>query len=133
MAKGREEYQARQFTLQGFGKDLARRAKSKCEVCEASGAKLTPYEVPPEEALPAYERCILICDDCREALENPKKFTPGEHWRVLAQTVWSDVAPVQVVAVRLLRRHGDSEAWAREALEEVYLDEEQEDWVTKVE
>lgn len=133
MAKGREEYQARQFTLQAFGKDLARRAKSKCELCEAAGVKLSPYEVPPEGPVPEYDQCILICDDCREALDNPKKFKPGEHWRVLAQTVWSDVTPVQVAAVRLLRRQGESEDWAREALEGVYLDEELEEWVTKVE
>jgi len=111
---------------------LARRAKSKCELCEASGAKLAPYEVPPEEAVPDYDRCILICDDCREALDNPKKFKSGEHWRVLAQTVWSDVVPVQVAAVRLMRRQADSEAWARGALEGVYLESEVDEWVTKV-
>lgn len=38
---------------------------------------------------------------------------------------------VQVVAVRLLRRMAGREAWAREALDELYLDDEVEALVTE--
>jgi len=122
------------MTLSSFGKDLARRARSKCELCESAGVPLSVFEVPPEPAEGAdIDLCIFICDNCREQSENLKKFKQGEHWRVLAQTVWSETAPVQVMAARLLKRQADSQAWARETLDGLFLDEELEEWVTKAE
>lgn len=134
MAKGYQTNQERKMTLSSFGKDLARRARSKCELCESAGVPLSVFEVPPEptEAVDI-DQCIFICDNCREQSENLKKFKPGEHWRVLAQTVWSETAPIQVMATRLLKRQADSQAWARETLEGLFLDEEIEEWVTKAE
>ena len=40
MAKGYELHQARMMALQGMGKDLTRRAKSKCELTGAAGVSL---------------------------------------------------------------------------------------------
>ena len=37
----------RQNILSRFAKDLVRRSRSKCELCEKSGAKLEVYELPP--------------------------------------------------------------------------------------
>lgn len=131
MAKGYEVNQARVGTLALFGKDLARRAHSRCELCEASGVKLSAYEVPPVPALPEFERCVFICDPCREQVENPRKFEPGEHWRCLTQAVWGDLPAVQVLAVRLLRRQAATQPWAREALEDLFLDPEIEEWASQ--
>ncbi len=132
MAKGYQENKERTATLSMFGKDLARRARSKCELCEASGVSLSVCEVPPvPSGMPEIERCVFICDSCREQFLNPKKFKPGEQWRCLAQTVWTEVPAIQVAAVRLLKRQADSQAWAREALDGLFLDEEIEEWVTK--
>ena len=133
MAKGLEKHQERVAALSLFGKDLARRAKSKCELCEVSETKLLPYEVEPVPGEPEFDRCILICESCHEQVVDPRKFKEGEHWRCLAETVWSDIPAVQVVAVRLLKRQANSQAWAREALEGLFLDEEIEEWVTKSE
>lgn len=124
MAKGREEHQARVAHLNSFGKELARRAKSKCELCEVAGEKLLVLEVPPEPRGPEVERCVMLCEACATAVREPKKFRAGDHWRCLAQTVWSEVPAVQALALRLLKRQEDSQAWARETLETVFADEE---------
>ena len=131
MAKGREKHEERVAALAVFGKDLARRAKSKCEICEASGTRLMPYEVEPVPPEPEFENCILVCESCKKSISEPRKFQAGEHWRCLAETVWSEIPAVQVVAVRLLKRQENSQPWAREALDGLFLDEELEDWVTK--
>lgn len=133
MAKGYEANQERVATIQSFGKDLARRSHSRCELCEASGVKLTAMEVPPQPREPSLDHCVFLCGDCREAAEFPKRFRGGERWRCLAQTMWSEVPAVQVMAVRLLRRQSREQGWAREALDEVFLEPEVEDWSRKAE
>lgn len=134
MAKGYQANQERRGILTSFGKELARRSRSKCELCEAAGVALAVYEVPPEPSGdPEIERCVFICDNCSNQSENPKRFQPGEHWRCLAQTVWSETPAIQVLATRLLKRQEKSQAWAREALDGLFLDEELEEWVTKAE
>ena len=129
MAKGFQEHQDRLNALNLLGKDLARRAKSKCEVCETAGVSLRAYEVPPEPKEPELDRCAFVCETCAGALANPKKKLVPNEWRTLGNTIWTEVPAVQVCVIRLLRRIAEDAAWAREILEEAYLDEEIEDWV----
>ena len=68
-----------------------------------------------------------------KAVGEPKQLAPDEQWRFLAQSVWSELPAAQVLAVRLLRRMEDSQAWAREALGTVFLDEDVVRWVTESE
>jgi len=131
MAKGREEHQARVAALQSFGKDLARRARSTCELCEEVREGLRIVEVPPAPKEPTWESCVLLCERCEKAVMAPGKIEKGEHWRCLAQSVWSEVPAVQVLATRLLRAQSDSEDWARETLDTVFLEESIENWVTE--
>jgi len=63
-------------------------------------------------------------------LDKPKQIDPN-HWRILSETVWSEVPAVQVMAVRLLRHLANKQAWAQEILEELYLEDELEAWVDK--
>ncbi len=127
MAKGYELHQARMMALQGLGKDLTRRAKSKCEITGAAGVPLWPYEVPPAGEDPDIDRTLLISEECREMLEHPERLA-GRHWQCLAEAVWSEMPAVQVVAWRLLNELAKREDWAREALGEVFLDPETEAW-----
>lgn len=127
MAKGYEIHQARMMTLQCMGKDLARRAKSKCEITGAAGVPLWPYEVPPVAAEPDIDRTLLISPECREMLEHPDRLA-GRHWQCLAEAIWSEMPAVQVVAWRMLHELAKREDWAREVLEEVFLDPDVEDW-----
>lgn len=127
MAKGYELHQIRMMALQGMGKDLARRAKSKCELTGEAGVSLRPYEVPPAPEDPDIERTLLISERCHEMLQNPKLLT-GREWQCLAETVWSELPAAQVVAWRMLRELAKREDWAREVLEDVFLDPEVEEW-----
>jgi protein PhnA len=127
MSKGYELHQARMMALQGLGKDLTRRAKSKCELTGAAGVSLRPYEVPPVGETPDFDRTLLISEECMEMLEHPERLA-GRHWQCLAEAVWSEMPAVQVVAWRMLHELAKREDWAREALEEVFLDPETEAW-----
>ena len=127
MGKGYETHQARVLAMQGLGKDLARRAKSKCELTGAAGVPLRPYEVPPVADEPDITRTLLISEACHEVLERPKRLQ-GREWQCLAEVVWSEMPAVQVVAWRMLHELAKREDWAREVIEEVYLDEEVEAW-----
>lgn len=127
MGKGYDIHQSRIMALQLIGKDLARRAKSKCELTGAAGVKLLPYEIPPVSAEPDIERTLLVSEACHEVLENPKRLA-GRQWNCLAEVVWSEMPAVQVVAWRMLSRLAQREDWAREVIEEVFLDPDVEAW-----
>ncbi len=127
MGKGYDMHQARVSALQALGKDLARRAKSKCEITGAAGVPLRAYEVPPVSAEPELERILLLSEACHEVLESPKRLA-GREWQCLAEVVWSESPAVQVVAWRMLHRLAQREDWAREVLEELFLDPEVEAW-----
>lgn len=132
MAKGYDEYQERQAMVNGLGKVLARRSRSHCELCDAGGVPLSVFEVPPAPPDPTADTALFLCEDCRSQLDTPRRFD-ATRWRFLAESVWSDIPVVQVLAVRLLRRLSDKEGWAANALEDLYLDEEIEAWVTQAE
>jgi protein PhnA len=127
MGKGYETHQARVAALQALGKDLARRAKSKCELTGAAGVRLLPYEVPPVAVEPDLARTLLLSEACHEVLEQPKRLA-GRTWQGLAEVVWSEMPAVQVMAWRMLNHMAKSEDWAREVIEEVFLDPEVEAW-----
>ena len=127
MGKGYELHQARKNALQLIGKDLARRAKSKCELTGAAGVPLRPYEVPPVANEPDLERTLLISEACHEVLEHPEKLT-GRTWQCLAEVVWSEMPAVQVVAWRMLNQLAKREDWARDAIDGLFLDPDVEEW-----
>ncbi len=103
---------------------LRERSESKCEVCSAS-EDLAVYEVPPESQ-GNIDDSILICNTCREQIENPEK-TEANHWRCLNDSMWSQTPAVQVVAWRMLSRLS-SEGWPQDLLDMLYLDEEKLAW-----
>ena len=125
MAKGKEAHQARLNELNSFGKDLAKRCKSKCELCGAS-TSLSIFEVHPVSE-PDFDHCVMICDVCREQVEEPKKFNIN-HWHCLNETAWSEVPAIQVLVWRLLNSQLSTEAWAQDLKDQLYLDEEIVEW-----
>ncbi len=126
---GYERHKERRDALNLLGKDLARRAASKCELCEEGGQRLDPYEPPPVEDDPSFERTMLVCEKCRRAAEGgPMK--PASEWRFLETVGWSTIPAVQVTAIRMLRRlAADDVAWARDAAESIYPSEEAAAWL----
>ncbi len=103
---------------------LRLRSDSKCELCGASG-QLVVYEIPPvSDASP--EQCVLICTVCQEQVDDPQTMDV-HHWRCLNESMWSQESPVQVMAWRLLTRLS-AEAWSRDLLDMLYLDDETLAW-----
>jgi protein PhnA len=123
MTKGYEAHQQRQMTLSAFGKDLARRAKSKCELSGASGVPLHIYEIPPASTEPDPERCIMLSEDVIDQINKPSKIAPDQ-WHHLNELVWSDIPTVQIMAYRILTHIAKEHIWAQDILDEAYLDEE---------
>ena len=123
MAKGYQENKDHQTALALLGKELTRRARSSCELCESSGVSLSAYEVPPAPKQPDLDHCVFICDNCRSQIERPKSIIP-DTWRNLANTAWSEVAPVQVMAIRMLRHLAKDQPWAAEILDGLFPEEE---------
>lgn len=120
----------RQNMLSRFAKDLVRRSRSHCEMCEKNGVKLDAYELLPLEEEPYLDGCIFICEGCRKQIEKPKKMIPS-YWRSLNNSLYSEVPSVQVMSFRMLGRLAATERWAAELLEHAYLDPELEEWANE--
>jgi len=124
MAKSLEQHKARQQALSLLGKDLARRANSKCELCDAKGVKLGIFEVAPIPDEPSLDHCILICGRCTEQIQKPK-LRNSDHWRCLGTAVWSETLPVQVQAIIMLEQLLAHD-WAIDLKEMLYIPPETE-------
>ena len=101
--------------------ELLVRAKSKCELCNATD-ELDVFEVPPTTD-GSTERCVLLCASCRDQIETPANMDV-HHWRCLNDSCWSAEPGVQVMAWRMLKRLSTDEGWARDLLDSLYLEEE---------
>lgn len=132
MAKGYDVYKERLDKVTSFGKELTRRAKSKCELCEATGVKLSVFEVPPVKEEPKVERCIFICDECIDKIERLKKAKEND-FRFLSSSIWSEVPMVKAFSIYLLQAISGKFSWAEDMLEDLYMDEETEEEVKGIE
>ncbi len=131
MTKGFDKHHHRLSELNRFGKDLVRRAKSKCELCGEHNTSFLIYEVPPVPVEPKFEHCIHICEECEHQINKPKLMNVN-HWHGLSASVWSEVPAIKVIAVVMLKRlqHDD---WASSLLEQIYLEPEIETWLARLE
>ena len=124
MARGREAHQARLAAVAALGRDLSRRARSCCEICRDAGT-LRIAEVESLYDVPDLERAILVCDRCRDLMDGGVKRSDPQTLRFLTETVWSEVLPAQLSAVRLIRvLAGEGVPWAQESAEALWLDED---------
>ena len=130
MAKGYDAHQQRQMLLSSFGKDLARRAKSKCELSGASGVALHIYEIPPAPNEPNPDRCLMLCEEVIDQLDKPQTIQ-ADTWHNLRELIWSDIPAVQIMTARILNYLAKEHTWAKDTLDEAYLDEEIVDEVNK--
>ncbi len=100
--------------------DLRERAGNACELCGATDA-LAPLEVGPDADGTA-ATAILACSTCSGQITGTAE-TDANHWHCLNESAWSQVAPVQVSAYRLLAGMS-GEGWARDLLDMLYLEDE---------
>ncbi len=104
--------------------ELKDRSDNKCELCGRE-ENLGIYQVPNSPGN-VDESSILICETCKEQIEDPEKVDPN-HWRCLNDSMWSTVPAVQVMAWRMLNRL-KGEGWPQDLLDMMYLDEETSAW-----
>ncbi len=104
--------------------DLRARAEDKCELCGAT-EDLAVLAVGPDSDDSA-DKSILACDTCVTQLGSDAELDVN-HWRCLNESAWSTEPAVQVTAWRMLNRLS-GEAWARDLLDTLYLDEETLEW-----
>lgn len=120
MAKGRDKHKAKQDAVNALGRGLNRRAKSHCELCaESTSLKVievsgSPFEEPDEQW------ALMLCSRCEGLVSGQEE--PANTLRFLETAVWSEVQPVQLQAVRLIKTLDAS--WARDCAESLYLDPE---------
>ncbi len=128
MSRGYNKHQDRLAAIAELGRALARRARSRCELCEESGVRLDPCEVTPLPEEPEHDRAVMLCERCARGVDGGP--LDALEWRFLESAAWSTVPAVQVTAVRALRRAADDGVhWAISAVDALYLDPEIEAWV----
>ena len=104
--------------------DLEKRSGNQCELC-AANQNLSVYEVKPV-AHGGYDGSILACDNCILQIENPDE-VDANHWRCLNDSMWSEFAPVKVLAWRMLHRL-KKEEWPQELLNMMYVTDDELTW-----
>lgn len=107
-----------------LSRELEKRSGSKCELC-TSDENLSVYKLPPMP-VGTMDDSILACTTCVDQIENPDN-VDANHWRCLNDSMWSEVASVQVVAWRMLTRLR-AEGWPQDLLDMLYLDEDTLKW-----
>lgn len=112
MAKGRDKHQAYLDALNGFGKQLARRAGRKCELSGAAGS-LVIYDLIGPPKAPELTHILLVKESLQQVLDGAKLV--GEEFRFLENCVWSTEPAVRNASVKLL--HRIDEDWAQAAIE----------------
>jgi protein PhnA len=124
MAKGFDKHQARVQVLSQFGKNLARRSKSSCELSGQTGLPLKIYEIAPVPLEPDFDSCLFLSESTIEQLGNPKKHLKPDQWRHLSELIWTDLPQVQLMAVRILQYIASEAVWAQEIIDEAYLEDD---------
>jgi len=117
MAKGYQGNKERLEEISSFGKAIGKRAGFKCEWCESKD-DLRLWDYKPD-ATADMETLALLCLQCRSWAEG-RKASPNE-LRSIRNALWSDVPSIAEGAARVLAQC--KEAWAREAIEESFIDD----------
>ena len=103
---------------------LQERSQQHCELCNQS-TPLEIYAIPPLSEKQA-STSLFLCKKCIQQIDKKETLDPT-YWTFLNQTMWSEIPAVQIVSWRMLQRL-KNETWANEALDLMYLDEENETW-----
>ena len=106
---------SKQRALAGvLGKDLTRRSRGRCELCEQRH-EVRVFELAPFPEQPDPERALMACARCRGWLDAGTLDPVQAHF--LGTAIWSQQDPVRLAAARLLLTERVDEAWVTEALE----------------
>ena len=106
-------------------KNLQARSNGTCEMCETADAT-NIYSVSHGSGADI-DTNVHVCDKCLAQINITEELESAYWATFLPNTMWSEVAAVQVLAWRMLNRFR-SETWAHDALEILYLDEDNLEW-----
>lgn len=116
MAKGYQANKERLNEISIFGKEIGKRAGFKCEWCESKD-DLRIWDYRPD-GVPEMESLALLCQRCRGWADGRK---PDQNeFHAIRNALWSDVPAVAEGAAKVLSQC--KEPWAREAIEESFID-----------
>lgn len=123
MANKKKNYKENLSRVGDFGKDLTRRSKAKCELCNAGKVHLTIFEVPPVPKEPTFDKCIFICDHCLNIINNIDNLKEND-LRFLEGACWSETLIVKATAIAMLKIYQEKYLWIEEFLDDLYIEEE---------
>ena len=106
---------------------LQTRAKGCCELCGGK-SNLRAVNVD-EDGVGELEKSVLLCELCAPVVASNDALDGG-HWYCLQESMWSEVAAVQVLSYRLLHRMADA-ALASELIDQLYLSDEVLSWARR--
>jgi len=115
--------------MSSIEQQLMQRANAACELCGADH-DLHVYEVPPTFDGTA-EQALLTCQTCLTQINDMDTMDPN-HWRCLNDAMWKPEPVIQVMAWRLLTRL-NSEGWASDLLDMLYLEDDVQQWAGAME
>ena len=118
MAKGYQGNKDRLDEISTFGKAVGKRAGFKCEWCE-SKEDLRVWDYKPDAA-PNMDTLALLCQKCRSWADGRKP--SSDELRSIRNALWSNIPSVAEGAARVLSHC--KETWAREAIEESFIDDD---------
>jgi protein PhnA len=121
MAKAAKVKRIKQRAAVGvLGKDLTRRSRGMCEICESRDHPF-PFELPPFPDEPDPDRTVMACARCRRWLEG-EAIDPVEAYS-LSAAIYSEEPAVKLAAARLLFSVTDlDDPWMQDALAAVQID-----------
>ncbi len=126
MSRGRQQHDARVAAVAGLGRQLSRRARNRCELCD-DHTSLRVVEIPPLFEDPDTDRAVMICERCVALVAGGRGRPDPATLRFLEGTVWSETLPAQLAAVRATRQlAADGVQWATDLLDGLYLDDDTE-------
>ena len=106
--------------------NLISRSGNSCELCKATD-NLAVFVVPPKED-ESDDNCAYLCQTCQTQIQQPETIE-ANHWHCLNETMWSEVAAVQVLAWRILNQI-KAEGWPQDLLDMLYLEDETQAWAS---
>ena len=109
-------------------RELAKRSGNSCELC-GSEEDLRLHLVAPrkDEEL----NCVAhLCGPCESQIKEPNT-ADANHWRCLNDSMWSEHAPVKVLAWRMLDELRN-EGWPSDLIDMMYLEEEELEWAKEI-
>lgn len=104
---------------------LRTRANDQCELCKSENDLRAVHVAPYEDDEP--EHNALLCETCRTQIEGSDAEPDPKLWFGLQETIWSELAAVQVLSWRMLNRL-KAESWAQDLLDQAYLADDVMEW-----